>query len=113
MRGGLLDLPPAAATGELLRVTAFVPSAAGCGLVLSCPLRDLFQPAGLSGTSNLCNGVLVLETAPNLASLTNAPANLRAVPATIEGGRAVFDLPASDAPARFFRASIRTVAPAP
>jgi uncharacterized repeat protein (TIGR02543 family) len=112
----LLDVAPSAlatCTGALLRVSAFDPVDTGWRLRLESSLRDLFQPAGLEGGSHLCNGVLVLETASDLASLTNAPANLRAAPAAIEGANAVVDLPASDAPALFFRPSIRSVAPAP
>ncbi|MBR4753318.1 MAG: VWA domain-containing protein, partial [Thermoguttaceae bacterium] len=110
----LLDLPHSAATGTLLRVSSFSPAASGWRLELASPLGDLFQPAGLSGTSYLCNGILVLETASDLASLTNAPANLRATPATIENGAAVIDLdPPGGQDSRFFRPSIRSVAPAP
>ncbi len=112
----LLDVAPAdlsACTGALLRVGAFVPTATGVRLELASDVATLAQPAGQEGSSHLCNGTAVLEVASDLAAMANAsaPANLRAVPATIEGGRAVFNLPASNAPALFFRPSIRTAAP--
>jgi hypothetical protein len=114
----LLDLPHSAATGELLRATAFEPSAAGWRLELASPLGDLFQPAGLEGTAYLCNGVLVLETAESLSAFSANPAN-PANPvetrAAIENGRAIIDYdPGSTPPASLFlRPSIRSVAPAP
>ena len=112
----LLDADPAAPVPEgaaALEVAAFGATADGWRLELASGVRDLFQPAGLEGTSYLCNGVLVLEAAEDLASLTNAPANLRAAPASIEGSRAVLSLPATSSPSLFLRPSIRSLAPAP
>ena len=112
----LLDADPAAPVPDgaaALEVAAFGATADGWRLELASGVRDLFQPAGLEGTSYLCNGVLVLEAAEDLASLTNAPANLRAAPASIEGSRAVLDLPATSAPSLFLRPSIRSLAPSP
>ena len=84
----------------------------GVRLELASDVADLAQPAGREGSSYLGNGIAVLETASDPASLTNDPANLRAVPATIENGRAVIDLEIPDGQdSGFFRPSIRTVAP--
>ena len=112
----LLDVASAelsACTGALLRVSAFAPTAAGVRLELASDLpgHSLFQPVSLEDTYYFCNGILVLETASDLSALTNAPANLRTAPATIENGAAVIDLPASDAPALFFRPSLRSTIP--
>jgi uncharacterized repeat protein (TIGR02543 family) len=113
----LLDVAPAeldAPTDALLRVSAIVPTAAGCRLELESGIRGLFQPDGKEGTCYLCNGVLALEFAENLEEQETGWA-LRLVDAAIEDGRAVVEFvfydgePAPDA--LFLRPSIRSSVP--
>ena len=84
----------------------------GVRLELASDVTNLFQHTGREGSSYLGNGIAVLETASDPASLTNDPANLRAVPATVENGRALIDLEIPGGrDSGFFRPSIRTIAP--
>ena len=108
----LLGIDPAAAIpagAELLKVVNFGFTNNVLHLELASDVCDLFQPAGLSGTAALCNGVLTLKAASTLELLDDYR-SLRSLPVRIDAsGHAVIDLDLSGIdppPAMFIRPQI-------
>ncbi|MBO7655014.1 MAG: hypothetical protein J6U40_08845, partial [Kiritimatiellae bacterium] len=92
----LLNISPATsipAGAALLKVVRFDLTAAGCRLELASDMCGLFQPEGRSGTSSLCNGVLVVELADDLGAFATSIS----LPVTIDAsGHAVIDFDFGD-----------------
>ena len=92
----LLNIDPAMsipAGAALLKVVRFDLTAAGYRLELASDMCGLFQPVGRSGTSSLCNGILVVELADDLGAFATSIS----LPVTIDAsGHAVIDFDFGD-----------------
>ena len=92
----LLNIDPAAsipAGSSPLKVVDFSITGNVMHFELASDVCDLFQPEGRSGTSSLCNGVLVVELADDLGAFATSIS----LPVTIDAsGHAVIDFDFGD-----------------